>query len=183
MVALGPHTAGVMSNDEPLATAWLEAAKTAGEDMWRLPLTDRLREQLKSDVADMKNTGERWGGAITAGLFLREFVGEVPWVHVDIAGPSTADKESGEVSKGGTGFAVATIVEYVKQPCVVLSATNVQYTARVPRLDCSDIGVVEFARLGQRGFFFAQQAIFCPRGQLFTTRRTGIWSRLSAWVT
>ena len=114
MVALGPHTAGVMSNDEALATAWMEAAKTAGEDMWRLPLNDRLRDQLKSDVADMKNTGERWGGAITAGLFLREFVGEVPWVHVDLAGPSTADKESGEVSKGGTGFAVATIVQHLR---------------------------------------------------------------------
>jgi leucyl aminopeptidase len=114
MVALGPHTAGVMSNDEALATAWMEAARTAGEDMWRLPLTDRLRDQLKSDVADMKNTGERWGGAITAGLFLREFVGEVPWVHVDLAGPSTADKESGEVSKGGTGFAVATIVAHLR---------------------------------------------------------------------
>ena len=67
MVALGPHTAGVMSNDEALATAWLEAAKRAGEDMWRLPLPDRLLDQLKSDVADMKNTGERWGGALTAG--------------------------------------------------------------------------------------------------------------------
>jgi leucyl aminopeptidase len=103
-----------MSNDDALATAWLDAAKTAGEDMWRLPLNDRLRDQLKSDIADMKNTGERWGGAITAGLFLREYVGEVPWVHVDLAGPSTADKDAGEVSKGGTGFAVATIVEYIK---------------------------------------------------------------------
>jgi leucyl aminopeptidase len=82
--------------------------------MWRLPLPERLREQLKSDIADMKNTGERWGGALTAGLFLKEYVGEVPWVHVDLAGPSTADKDLGEVSKGGTGFGVATIVEYLK---------------------------------------------------------------------
>ena len=104
MVALGPHIAGVMSNNDALATAWLDAAKAAGDDMWRLPLPDRLLEQLKSDVADMKNTGERWGGALTAGLFLREFVGDVPWVHVDIAGPSTADKDIGDVSKGGTGF-------------------------------------------------------------------------------
>jgi leucyl aminopeptidase len=114
IVALGPHTAGVMSNDEPLATAWLEAARRAGEEMWRLPLPDRLLEQLKSDVADMKNTGERWGGALTAGLFLREFVGETPWVHVDLAGPSTADKDVGEIAKGGTGFALATIVEYLR---------------------------------------------------------------------
>jgi leucyl aminopeptidase len=115
MVALGPHTAGVMSNNDALVTAWLEAAKAAGDDMWRLPLPDRLMDQLKSDVADMKNTGERWGGALTAGLFLREFVGEVPWVHVDIAGPSTADKDVGDVSKGATGFPVATIVEYLRR--------------------------------------------------------------------
>jgi leucyl aminopeptidase len=118
MVALGPHTAGVMSNNDPLATAWLDAGKLAGDDMWRLPLPDRLLEQLKSDVADMKNTGERWGGALTAGLFLREFVGDVPWVHVDIAGPSTADKDVGDVSKGGTGFPLATIVEYLRRLAV-----------------------------------------------------------------
>jgi leucyl aminopeptidase len=83
--------------------------------MWRLPLPERLLEQLKSDVADMKNTGERWGGALTAGLFLREFVGEVPWVHVDLAGPSTADKDVGEIAKGGTGFGVATMFEYLRR--------------------------------------------------------------------
>ena len=115
MVALGPHIAGVMSNNDALATQWLEAAQAAGEEMWRLPLPDRLLEMLKSDVADMKNTGERWGGALTAGLFLREFVGETPWVHVDLAGPSTADKDAGETSKGGTGFAVTTIVEYLRR--------------------------------------------------------------------
>jgi leucyl aminopeptidase len=115
IVALGPHTAGVMSNNDPLANAWLDAAKAAGDEMWRLPLPDRLLEQLKSDVADMKNTGERWGGALTAGLFLREFVADTPWVHVDIAGPSTADKDVGDVSKGGTGFPVATIVEYLRR--------------------------------------------------------------------
>ncbi len=115
IVALGPHTAGVMSNNDALATAFLDAARTSGDDMWRLPLTEKLAEQLKSDVADMKNTGERWGGALTAGLFLREFVGDTPWVHVDIAGPSTADKEGGDVSKGGTGFPVATIVEYLRR--------------------------------------------------------------------
>ena len=114
IVALGPHIAGVMSNDDTACAAWLDAATTAGEEMWRLPLPDRLLEQLKSDVADMKNTGERWGGALTAGLFLKEFVGDVPWVHVDLAGPSTSDKEAGTAAKGGTGFAVATIFEYLR---------------------------------------------------------------------
>lgn len=115
VVALGPHTAGVMSNDDTLATAWLGAASAAGEDMWRLPLPPRLADQLKSEIADMKNTGERWGGALTAGLFLKEFVGATPWVHVDIAGPSSTDKEFGHLGKGGTGFAVASILEFLRR--------------------------------------------------------------------
>jgi leucyl aminopeptidase len=81
--------------------------------MWPLPLPPKLRDQLKSEIADMRNTGERWGGALTAGLFLKEFVGETPWVHVDIAGPASADKDSGYISKGGVGFAVSTMVEYL----------------------------------------------------------------------
>jgi len=115
VVALGPHIAGVMGNDDALSAEWLAAARAVGEEMWPLPLPERLLEHLKSDIADMKNTGERWGGALTAGLFLKEFVGAVPWVHVDLAGPSSADKDSGHVSKGGTGFAVATILEYLRR--------------------------------------------------------------------
>ncbi len=113
LVALGPHTAGVLSTDDKLANAWLDAAARAGEDMWRLPLNPRLKEQLKSSIADMKNTGGRAGGALTAGLFLKEFAGDTPWVHVDIAGPASASKESGATAEGATGFAVATIVEYL----------------------------------------------------------------------
>ena len=113
VVALGPHIAGVMTNNQPLADSWLKAARVAGEDMWQLPLPERLKEQLKSEVADMKNTGERYGGAMTAGLFLKEFVGDVPWVHVDLAGPSATTKEWGHMSAGGTGFAVATIIEHL----------------------------------------------------------------------
>jgi leucyl aminopeptidase len=115
VVALGPHVAGVMSNDETLSAEWLAAASAAGEDMWRLPLPPRLADQLKSEVADMRNTGERWGGALTAGLFLKEFVGTTPWVHVDIAGPSSADKEHAHVSKGGTGFSVATLLSFLRR--------------------------------------------------------------------
>src|SRR5580692_3626098 len=115
IVALGPHTAGVMGNDEALAGAFLAAAEQAGEDVWRLPLPPRLAEQLKSEIADLKNTGERWGGALTAGLFLKEFVGKVPWVHVDIAGPSSASKEQGHVGKGGTGFGVVSILNYLRR--------------------------------------------------------------------
>lgn len=115
VVALGPHIAGVMSNDQALADSWLAAAKAAGEDMWQLPLPDRLNDMLRSEVADMRNTGERWGGALTAGLFLKTFVGETPWVHVDIAGPATSDKDGGHTIKGGTGFAVATILAYLRR--------------------------------------------------------------------
>jgi leucyl aminopeptidase len=113
MVALGPYTAGVMSDSEPLVKSWLAAAEQAGEDVWRLPLSKRLREQLKSNIADMRNTGDRWGGALTAGLFLKHFAKDTPWVHVDIAGPASANRENGAVAKGGTGFGVATIVHYL----------------------------------------------------------------------
>jgi leucyl aminopeptidase len=93
----------------------MAATEAAGEEMWRLPLPPRLAEQLKSEVADLKNTGERWGGALTAGLFLKEFVGQTPWVHVDLAGPASTDKELGHVGKGGTGFGVASILEFLRR--------------------------------------------------------------------
>jgi leucyl aminopeptidase len=113
MVALGPFTAGVMSDHETLVRGWLHAAERAGEDMWRLPLNPRLRDQLKSNIADMRNTGERWGGAITAGLFLKTFAKDTPWVHVDIAGPASVSAARPSIPRGGTGFAVATIVEHL----------------------------------------------------------------------
>lgn len=112
MVALGPYTAGVLSDDERLVRKWLDTAQRTGEDMWRLPLISRLKDQLKSQVADLRNTGERFGGAITAALFLKTFVKDTPWVHVDLAGPASASTPKPSQPKGGTGFAVASIVEY-----------------------------------------------------------------------
>ncbi|MCP4445889.1 MAG: leucyl aminopeptidase [Myxococcales bacterium] len=112
MVALGAHTAGVFSNNEKLARTWLKAADSAGEDMWRMPLNKKLKSQLKSPIADMRNNGERYGGAITAGLFLEHFVKDTAWVHVDLAGPASVNRESGSTMRGGTGFAVASIVEH-----------------------------------------------------------------------
>lgn len=114
MVALGPVTAGAFSNNDKLADSVLAASKAAGEDIWRMPMTESLKEQLRSDIADMKNTGERWGGAITAALFLKEFVEQTPWVHLDIAGPASTTKERGVWAKGGTGFGVATLVEWLR---------------------------------------------------------------------
>ncbi len=113
MIALGPKIAGVMTNDERLAEDWLDASKRSGESMWRLPLPEDLKEQLQSKIADMKNTGERWGGALTAGLFLSEFTEGRRWMHVDLAGPAMAGKPYGLTTPGGTGFAVATIVEFL----------------------------------------------------------------------
>ncbi|MBS1119766.1 MAG: Leucyl aminopeptidase [Deltaproteobacteria bacterium] len=112
LVALGPYTAGVMSDHEALVRSWMSAAERSGEDMWRLPLNVRLRDQLKSQVADMRNTGDRFGGAITAGLFLKVFAKDTPWVHVDIAGPASLSSTRPSQPKGGTGFAVSSIVEY-----------------------------------------------------------------------
>ena len=81
--------------------------------MWPLPLPDDYRRMIDSDVADIKNTAGRWASALTAGLFLREFVGTVPWAHLDIAGPARADSDDGYTPKGPTGFGVRTLVELV----------------------------------------------------------------------
>lgn len=111
IVALGPRIAGVMTHDERLASDWMGASERCGETMWRLPLPSNLKEQLSSKIADMKNTGERWGGALTAGLFLSEFTEGQRWMHVDVAGPAMASKAYGLTTAGGTGFPVATILE------------------------------------------------------------------------
>ena len=113
VVALGPLCSGLMSNDQALADRLLAAAERAGERVWQLPLIDEYREHLKSDVADMNNVGPRGGGAITAGLFLKEFAGERPWAHFDIAGPAFVEKDVPLGPKGATGAAVRTILAYL----------------------------------------------------------------------
>ncbi|MDP8953742.1 MAG: leucyl aminopeptidase [Actinomycetota bacterium] len=111
IVALGPKVAGLMGNDDELVDEVRTAAERAGEPAWPLPLPKEYRKQLDSEVADLKNIGGRSAGALTAGLFLQEFVGEVPWVHLDIAGPSRSDDDDGAVVKGGTGVGVRTLLE------------------------------------------------------------------------
>ncbi len=113
VVALGPHTAGIFSNNEAFSGRVKAAADAAGEDMWVMPMTPKLKKMLKSPVADMKNVGERWGGAITAAQFLSEFVGKTTWVHLDIAGPAMADSADGYISRGGTGFGVLSLLQLV----------------------------------------------------------------------
>lgn len=114
VVALGRIIGGAFTGDEETAASLRAAWERSGELFWRMPLEPQLRELLKSDVADIKNIGERFGGAITAALFLKEFVvADRKWAHLDIAGPVLSTKESGYTPKGGTGFGVRTLVEYI----------------------------------------------------------------------
>ncbi len=114
VVALCTLTSGYYATPDELAEKVRVAARDAGESMWHMPLIEELREGLKSDWADLKHTADRWGGSITAALFLREFVGNVPWVHIDIAGPSMASRAHGIYSKGGTGHGVLTFLRLVE---------------------------------------------------------------------
>ncbi len=115
MIALGPLTFGAFSKDDDLVSAVLRAANEAGEDAWRLPINPALSEQLKSDIADIKNTGERMGGAITAALFLSGFVEDIPWVHLDIAGPAMYARDKGPIGKGASGVGVRTLARFIRQ--------------------------------------------------------------------
>jgi leucyl aminopeptidase len=111
VVALGEEVAGAFTNNQAWCDQLLEAASRAGEDVWQLPMFDSYAEQLRCDVADVKNIGTRWGGAITAAKFLEKFVGGVPWVHLDIAGPAFAESQKPHKDGGGTGAMVRTLVE------------------------------------------------------------------------
>ena len=111
VVALGDRTAGLMGNNNVLRERVLAAADAAGEAMWPLPFPDHLRKGLDSEIADLRNIGANGsGGALTAGIFLREFVDDVPWAHVDIAGPADTTMAWDEQARGGTGFGVRTLV-------------------------------------------------------------------------
>ncbi|MCZ7630023.1 MAG: leucyl aminopeptidase [Microthrixaceae bacterium] len=110
MVALGERIAGLMSNDDALCERVRHAAQEAGERVWPLPLPEDYASQLDSDVADVKNIGTRYGGTLTAGLFLKRFVASgIPWAHLDIAGPGMGNEVDGVNPKGGTGFGVRTL--------------------------------------------------------------------------
>ncbi len=111
VVALGKIRAGLFSNSAPLCESLIRASELSGEKVWRLPLDDEYRRDLRSDVADIKNVGERWGGAITAAKFLQEFVGDTPWCHLDIAGVDVTEYEN--KVKSPTGFGVRILAELV----------------------------------------------------------------------
>ncbi|MDA2934202.1 leucyl aminopeptidase [Acidobacteria bacterium AH-259-D05] len=111
VIALGKIRAGLFSNNEELYEKLLRASEQSGEKFWRLPLDEEYRKEIESQIADMKNVGGRWGGAITAAKFLEEFVEDVPWCHLDIAGVDLFKDNAG--IKGPTGFGVRTLVEMV----------------------------------------------------------------------
>ena len=115
VVALGLDVVGAMTNNEELCQQVLAAANRVGEDAWQLPMFPHFGQQIRSEIADIKNIGEgRWGGAITAGKFLEEFVADVPWVHLDIAGPSFREKPKPWMDAGASGVMVQSLVELVR---------------------------------------------------------------------
>lgn len=113
MVALGMRIAGVMGNDQRLVDRLIAAGTEAGESLWQLPLVDDYEDDIKSSVADIKNTGSGYGGTIAGGLFLRHFVGKVKWAHLDIAGPAWGERGLHYTPKGGTGFGIRTILSWL----------------------------------------------------------------------
>lgn len=114
MVALGKNCSAFYATDDKNARELESAAKEAGEQFWRMPLFEEFREQLKSDVADLKHTADRWGGSISAAVFLQQFVGKTAWIHCDVAGPVLADAAKGAYPKGATGHPVLTFLKMVE---------------------------------------------------------------------
>jgi leucyl aminopeptidase len=116
VVALGVLNAGLFSNDEAACAMFESALEVSGEQFWRLPCTDEYRERITSEIADIMNTGKnRWGGAISAAMFLKEFVGETPWVHLDIAGCAWNEEKKPWIAYGPSGVAVRSILEWVRK--------------------------------------------------------------------
>jgi leucyl aminopeptidase len=114
MVALGNEISGLFSNNRELADSIKTAAFETGEKVWELPLEKEYKDMNKSDVADIANIpNSRYGGAITAGLFLQEFIGNTPWAHLDIAGPAFISKQNDISPKGGTGHGVRLVLKLI----------------------------------------------------------------------
>ena len=114
VVALGYANAGVFANDDAMYERLEKAQAKAGEKMWRLPLDDEYKENIRSNIADMVNSGGRWGGAINAAMFLKEFAEDTPWIHLDIAGTAWMEEQKPWIAKGPSGIALRSLVEFVK---------------------------------------------------------------------
>jgi leucyl aminopeptidase len=114
VIALGDYVIGLLGNDEPLLKRIEEASSKTGEKVWRLPLWDEYFEYLKSDVADFRNVGTRAAGTIIGAIFLSKFVGKIPWIHLDIAGPASIEKERPYIPRGGTGAGVRLLIQLLR---------------------------------------------------------------------
>jgi leucyl aminopeptidase len=114
VVALGYANAGIFANDDAMYERFHKANDDAGEKMWRLPLDDEYKENIKSSIADIVNSGGRWGGAINAAMFLKEFAEDTPWIHLDIAGTAWMEDQKPWIAKGPSGIALRSLVEFVK---------------------------------------------------------------------
>ena len=114
VVALGYANAGVFANDDAMYERFHKANAEAGEKMWRLPLDDEYKDNIKSTIADIVNSGGRWGGAINAAMFLKEFAEDTPWIHLDIAGTAWMEEQKPWIAKGPSGIALRSLVEFVK---------------------------------------------------------------------
>ena len=115
VVALGYVNAGIFANDDQMYARFAKAEDRAGEKFWRMPLDDEYKEVIKSGIADIVNSGGRWGGAITAAMFLKEFAEDTPWLHLDIAGTAWTEEAKPWIAKGPSGIAVRSLVEFVKE--------------------------------------------------------------------
>jgi leucyl aminopeptidase len=113
-IALGEEAAAMMGNDNALMDAMKLASEETGEKVWQMPLFDEYRDYIKSDVADIKNSAGRSGSLVTAGSFLKDFAGNIPWVHLDIAGTAWTDKERPYIPQGATGIGVRLLLSFLK---------------------------------------------------------------------
>ena len=114
VVALGSETGGLFTADDELARKLIDSGERTGDRVWRLPLWDDYKDQIRSEWADMKNSGGRWGGAVTAAVFLKEFVSSPSWAHLDIAGTAYAESENAREARGATGAGVRLTVDFLK---------------------------------------------------------------------
>jgi leucyl aminopeptidase len=114
VVALGYVNAGVFANDDKMYERFTKALAKAGEKFWRMPLDEEYKESIRSGIADIINSGGRWGGAITAAMFLKEFAEDTPWMHLDIAGTAWSEESKPWMAKGPSGIAVRSLVEFAR---------------------------------------------------------------------
>jgi leucyl aminopeptidase len=114
VVALGMVNAGIFANDDDFYKSFSKSLQKSGEKMWRLPVDDEYKEIIKSSIADIMNSGGRWGGAVTAAMFLKEFVGDTPWIHLDIAGVAWIEDNKPWIAKGPSGVPVRSLAEFTR---------------------------------------------------------------------